>query len=132
MSKVTGFVEGFTSSGMMKWYAGALDCGHYYYSQTRNWQPIEGVEINRGDDVMCHTCAEHAEAVRQLELMDVSQIAYMRYKIQGSRRYYAAYRRDNDSPTGVMLITTFPAIPAIDAVIDRRKICTVSPTEKTR
>lgn len=79
MSKVTGFTQGHTSSGLMTWYAGILDCGHWYYSETLKWAPIEGIEINLNDDVACTTCADLARDEAELEAMDLSTVAYFRF-----------------------------------------------------
>jgi hypothetical protein len=133
MSKVTGFIEGTTSSGFGKWYAAILDCKHWYY-EPNNYGPISS-NILVGTEIECKTCAQHAEAVARLEALDLSDIQYLRfntrwaYPDQGIHGQYLAYRRDRTSPTGVIFADSFPAIAAIDAVINRRRICAISPTE---
>ena len=133
MSKVTGFTEGATSSGFGKWYAAILDCKHWYF-EPKNYGPLSS-SVAIGTEIECAKCAEHAEAVARLEALDLSTILYMRfnprwaYPDQGIHGQYLAYRRDPSSPSGVMLAHSFPAIAAIDAVINRRRICAISPTE---
>jgi hypothetical protein len=132
MSTITSFVEGFTTSGMMKWYAAVLDCGHWHYHS--GWKPFP-VEVTVGSGMDCDKCAEVREAEARLEVLDLSEVAYLRfssrwaYPDQGIFGQYHAYRRDSSSPTGVKLLCSFPATKEIDAIIDRRRLCTLSPTE---
>ena len=132
MSTIKSFTSGPTTSGMMKWYAAILDCGHWLYSD--GWKGFpESVKV--GDQVECKTCADHLAAVARLEALDSKEVHHMRfdsrfaYPDQGIFGQYHAYRRDTSSPSGFMLITSFPATKEIDAVIDRRRLCALSPTE---
>jgi hypothetical protein len=132
MSKITGFTHGPTSSGHMTWYAAILACGHWHYS--KGWTPFPA-DVQAGMEVDCETCTAHAAAESRLEALEVSQVYYMRfstrfaYPDQGIFGQYHAYTRDSSSPTGVRHLASFPATKNIDAIIDRRRICTLSPTE---
>lgn len=132
MSKITGFTSGATSSGMMTWYAAVLDCGHWHYSE--GWSPFPATVVV-GSDVACQKCVDLKAAEERLEALDLSQVAYMRfsnrfaYPDQGILGQYHAYKRDQSSPSGVTLLCSFPATKNIDAIIDRKRICTMSPTE---
>lgn len=132
---IKSFTDGPTSSRTMRWYAAILDCGHWHYSGT--WQPFTA-DVVVGNEVRCVTCEMHADAEAKLEALDLSTVAYMRfstrwaYPEQGILGQYHAYTRDTTSPTGVKLLCSFPATKAIDAIIDRRRITTMSPTEGRR
>ena len=132
MSKITSFTEGHTSSGMMKWYAAILDCKHWHYAE--GWQPFPA-NVTVGSIIPCSTCVDLANDERELEALDLSKVAYLRfdtrwaYPDQGIKGTYHAYRREPSSPSGVMLIRSFRATDAIDAIIDRKHICSMSPTE---
>lgn len=133
MSKINSFTSGATTSGMMTWYAAVLDCGHWHYSQ--GWEPFPSFVVV-GYEVDCAKCVDLKEAEERLEALDLSTVAYMRFSNQGSLYpdqgifgQYHAYQRDTTSPTGVKLLCSFPATKAIDAIIDRKRICTMSPTE---
>jgi hypothetical protein len=132
MSTITGFTEGFTTSGMMKWYAAILDCGHWHYSGT--WEPFPA-EVSIGSAVECGKCADLLEAEAALEALDPATVHHFRfstrfaYPDQGIFGQYHAYKRDATSPTGVIHMASFPATKRIDAIIDRKRICALSPTE---
>lgn len=72
---------------------------------------------------------------RVLRRLIFSTIAYMRfttrwaYPEEGILGQYHCYRRAKESPTGVLHVTTFTATKRIDAMIDARRLCTLSPTE---
>lgn len=129
---IKSFTTGRTTSGMMNWYAAILDCSHWKYS--KGWTPFPA-DVVVGSQVDCETCDNHAKACAMLETFDVASISYMRfsgrwaYPDQNIFGHYNAYTRDSSSPTGVMLLFSVPAIKEIDAIIDRRRIGTLSPTE---
>lgn len=125
MAKITGFTQGATTSGFMTWHAAILDCGHMHYSD--GWKPFP-VGLAAGAEIACAECKNHSAAVARLEALDLSDVAYLRYNPRFGGRYLA-YRRDASSPTGVFNFDAFPATKEIDAVIDRRHIPTMSPTE---
>lgn len=133
MSTIKSFTSGATTSGWMKWYAAVLDCGHWYYNPA-SWQPFDA-GVTPGTEVECKTCADHKKAEAFLETVDMTGIAYLRYDSrfsypdQGIFGSYRAYRRDTSSPTGVLHAWSVPATKAIDAIIDRRRMCAISPTE---
>lgn len=130
--KITSFTSGATSSALLTWYAAVLDCGHWYYS--KGWKPFSA-EVTVGTEIECEICAQHAVAEAKLEALDLSTISYMRfsnrwaYPDQGILGQYHCYQRDTTSPSGVKLVCSFPATKRIDAIIDRRRICALSPTE---
>lgn len=125
MSKIKSFTKGATSSGMMTWYAAVLDCGHMHYSE--GWKPFPST-VTVGNDVPCERCQTNADAAKRLQELDLTGVAYFRYCTRFGGRYLA-YRRDKTSPTGVLNFDAFPATPEIDAIIDARRICALSPTE---
>lgn len=105
-------------------------CGHGSFTYT--YLPDVLKEADRitkvGDAIECATCRSNRESEVRLEALDLSNIQYLRFDTKFGGRYLA-YKRDIDSPTGVSLADTYPATPAIDAIIDRRRVCTMSPTE---
>jgi hypothetical protein len=133
MATIKSFTSGPTSSGMMTWYAAILDCGHWHYSP-ESWSPFPA-SMPVGTEVECSKCAEHKKAEEFLNNVDMTGIAYLRfsprwaYPEQGILGQYHAYRREPTSPTGVLHAWSVPATKAIDAIIDRRRLCTMSPTE---
>lgn len=128
--KIVGFEQGPTSSGMMTWYCAVLACGHNWYDPTRSWEPIKGISANIGDEKECERCKYIADSVERLTNLDVvaERINYFRFKPNFGGQYHA-YKLDSTSPTGVLLHSSYPACPEIDAVIDSRRLCTLSPTE---
>lgn len=132
MSKITGFTQGQTSSGLLTWYVAILDCKHWYYSE--GWQPFSS-DIVVGLEIDCEKCKNHAKAIQRLEALDLTYISHFRfdnrfaYPDQGIRGSYKAYVYDASSPAGVLLVDSFPAIDEIDAIIDRKRILAISPTE---
>lgn len=125
MNKVIGFEQGPTSSGMMTWYAARLDCGHAVYSD--GWKPFPST-VCLGTEFECQDCINHHAACNRLESLNLSEVAYLRFNTRFGGRYLA-YRRDKESPTGVINFDAFPATKEIDEIIDRRHIPTLSPTE---
>lgn len=130
MSKITSFTEGHTSSGFGMWYAAILDCGdskspHLHYAG--HYQRFAST-VKVGDTVECAVCENNRQACARLESLDISTIVYLRFNTRFGGRYLA-YKRDASSPSGVINCDAFPATKEIDAIIDRRHICTMSPTE---
>lgn len=132
MSVIKSFSTHPTTSGMMTCYVAILDCGHWFYNP--GWRPFPD-SVKAGDSIDCVTCSNHAEAEKHLESLDKAQVSYLRfntrfaYPEQGIFGQYHAYTRDSSSPSGVKHLASFPATKAIDAIIDRRGLCTLSPTE---
>jgi len=123
-STITGFASGPTSSGLLTWHAANLACGHRHFSEGWNI-PHTG---KAGDVVECAECARHAERIEWLRNL-AEPVFRARYSERWGGQYHL-YRRDTTSPTGVMLIGTVPATPAIDEVLRQKRISPLSPTEE--
>src|SRR5215510_6674983 len=127
MCTVTGFISGFTSSGMMLWYAATLDCGHKWYDASNPYSPI--LSVIKGAKVHCEECANHARDERWLTELDYSIVHHSRYDLRfgGTYRFY---RTDKISPSGFMIVGAVAATPAIDAILRTKTNCgPLSPTE---
>ena len=81
-----------------------------------------------GDFQYCETCADHADAERRLKAL-TEPVFRARYSERWGGQYHL-YRRDHDSPTGVMHVMTVPATPAIDKILREKRISPLSPTER--
>jgi hypothetical protein len=78
-----------------------------------------------GDAVACDACAREAAAVGWLRGLDRATVLHSRFRY-GS---YHFYRRAPESPSGVLLIGSVPACPAIERVLAELRYAPLSPTE---
>ncbi len=79
-----------------------------------------------GDTVVCLACANEAAEVEWLKALDAGAVHHARFRY-GS---YWLYAHDPSSPSGFMLIRGVSATPAIDAVLAKKRISPLSPTER--
>ncbi len=108
-----------------------MNCGYKYNSFRIVLIPDAINPVHRltkaGDVQTCTTCQRNdADAQR---LMDLDEPVFRaRYSERWGGQYHL-YRRDDTSPTGVMLITTVSATPQIDEILHSKRISPLSPTE---
>lgn len=126
MSKITAFGQHPTTSGMLTCYVAPLDCGHDHYSE--GWKPFP-VEVTVGSQVECSACAEEKRSAEWVEALDAATVHHARFDPRFGGRYLF-YRLDQSSPSGFMLIGAAKATKAVDAIIDRKHLCALSPTER--
>lgn len=81
-----------------------------------------------GDVLECGTCKSHADAAARLRELS-EPVFRARYSERWGGQYHL-YRRDETSPSGVMLIMTVSATPEIDEILKDKQISPLSPTER--
>jgi hypothetical protein len=127
MSNITGFTSGPTSSGLLTWYAATLNCGHQWSERSNPWVPLETKKV--GDEVFCEVCKHQTDNLAWLEALDPKVVFRSRFDPRFGGQYHF-YRRDHDSPSGVILIGGVAATPAIDELLRKKRISPLSPTER--
>lgn len=81
-----------------------------------------------GETQECETCKRHDTDAQRLR--DLTEPVFRaRYSERWGGQYHL-YRRDETSPSGVMLITTVCATPEIDKILASKRISPLSPTEE--
>lgn len=79
-----------------------------------------------GDEIACETCVREVAQLEWLKSIDPAEIQHARFKY-GS---YHFYRRDDSSPTGVILMGSVNPTPAVEALLAARRVSPLSPTER--
>ena len=82
-----------------------------------------------GDVIECESCAAEAKQLEWLRDLPRETVQHARYKRMFGHGVYHFYRRDKTSPTGVFLIGSVAATPAVEALLAEKRISPLSPTE---
>ena len=82
-----------------------------------------------GDAVACKGCEQEAHDAEWLEQLDIATVILSRYRDWCGQGSYYFYKHDPSSPSGKMLIGSVRACAAIEAILNRRRISPLSPTE---
>lgn len=82
-----------------------------------------------GDAVQCNACAREAEQLEWLRELPRETVQHARFKTIVGSPSYLFYRRDESSPTGVMLMGAVAATPAVEVLLREKRISPLSPTE---
>jgi hypothetical protein len=126
MSKVTGFKEQPTSSGLGICHSASLDCGHETYAGYYKTFPAD---IVIGSELACERCADIQKQVAWLESIDPKSVHHARFRPRFGGTY-TFYKYDPSSPSCFYSIGGTFATPEIDAVLRRIGISPISPTEQ--
>ncbi len=82
-----------------------------------------------GDAGECSSCASEAQQIEWLRNLPVKDVQHARYRVIVGSPSYCFYRRDESSPTGVMLIGAVAATAAVETLLREKRISPLSPTE---
>jgi hypothetical protein len=82
-----------------------------------------------GDTVECSSCDSEARQLEWLRNLPVKDVQHARYRVIVGSPSYCFYGRDEKSPTGVLLIGSVAATPAIEALLRQKRMSPLSPTE---
>jgi hypothetical protein len=123
---IVRFESGPTTSGLLTWYHAVLDCGHSATAGPHPWVPPT---MSIGETLDCVECANEKQQYAWLQALDPGIVFRSRFRITVGRPSYFFYRRDKQSPSGVMLIGSVGATQAIDELLAAKGISPLSPTE---
>jgi hypothetical protein len=126
MSKVTGFGQHPTSSGMGIVHIALLDCGHEAYAGYFQTFPAD---VIIGSELPCGQCKTIAEQIAWLEALDPKVVHHVRYRPRFGGTY-TFYKLDVTSPSGFFSIGGTYATPEIDAILQHKGLSPISPTEQ--
>lgn len=98
-----------------------LDCGHNAFNTYSRKLAI-------GEMIACEDCEREAADQRFIEDLDPKTVAYSRFSPRFGGQYLF-YKRDFDSPTGVLLIGAVKATKMIDDLLRHKRLSPLSPTE---
>ena len=126
MSKVTGFKQQPTLSGLGIFHSATLDCGHEAYAGYYKTFPADVVV---GSELPCERCQVIAEQVAWIESLDPKTVHHIRFRDRFGGTY-TFYKFDQSSPSNFFSLGGCYATSETDAAIARKGlIAPISPTE---
>lgn len=109
-------------------------CGSVgFYVRSRPNPHIEADQLTKvGAEVECKTCDAEREQAEWVRGLDTATVSHARFDPRFEPGSYHFYRRDPESPSGVFLMGSVRATPAMEAILRERRISPLSPTERDR